>query len=99
MTLPFSQAQLFEVVSNVGEYDHFVPYCIGSRVLSEQEAAAHAMARTVQQRQPQQDSRSSASESQTRFFLAELTVGFGKLRESYTSRVTLVGQEHVIVRA
>ncbi|KAJ7781268.1 dehydrase and lipid transport-domain-containing protein, partial [Mycena metata] len=33
-TLPYTRQQLYQVVSDVGSYQHFIPFCSASRVLS-----------------------------------------------------------------
>ncbi|KAJ6515923.1 dehydrase and lipid transport-domain-containing protein [Mycena sanguinolenta] len=33
-TLPYTRQQLYQVVSDVGSYHHFIPFCSASRVLS-----------------------------------------------------------------
>lgn len=73
VTLPFSHDHLFSIVSDVAAYEEFVPYCIQSRILSQEEAA----------------SRFKKSSQSTEEFFAELTVGFGNLKEQYTSKVII----------
>lgn len=77
VTLPFAKSRLFDIVSNVDEYQSFVPYCVQSDVDSSSER--------------------QISES-TREFLAELAIGYGSFRESYTSKVIIVEGESVQVR-
>ena len=60
-TLPYTPAQMFDLVADVGKYPQFLPWCIGSRVLSHSETE----------------------------LLADVSIGFGPFRESFTSRVTL----------
>lgn len=78
VVIPFPRSLLFQIVSNVDEYEHFVPYCVSSKV-------------------------DRGSEKQiddgTKQFLAELTIGYGQLREAYTSRVTIVEGNSVQVRS
>ncbi|KAJ7095346.1 dehydrase and lipid transport-domain-containing protein [Mycena belliarum] len=37
-TLPYTREQLYQVVSDVGSYHHFIPFCSASRVLSATDA-------------------------------------------------------------
>lgn len=76
VTLPFSRDHLYSIVSDVAAYEEFVPYCIQSRILSSEEAS----------RYPQSNREINQN---TKEFLAELTVGFGNLKEQYTSRVII----------
>lgn len=68
---------LFQVVADVDSYKHFVPYCQDSRVLGPAD----------QQQQQQQQGELQATSA----VLADLTVGFGRFSETYTSKVSLVG--------
>lgn len=77
VTLPFSRDHLFSIVSDVAAYEEFVPYCIQSRILSSEEASRYRQS-SLNPNQSSQD---------TEEFLAELTVGFGNLKEQYTSKV------------
>jgi hypothetical protein len=76
VTLPFSKEVLFDVVSNVNEYEEFVPYCAQSRV------------NEASKRQINDD---------TLEFNADLGIGYGQLKESYTSKVTVVKGKSVKV--
>lgn len=87
-TLPYGKLHLFDIVSSVEYYDQFVPYCVSSRILR----GTKDMTKT--QSEPQHP---NASQDSQKEFLAELAVGFGHLREAYTSRVTLIGSDKVIV--
>lgn len=68
--LPYSPEQLFDLVSDVGSYPRFLPWCIGARVRTRMEQE----------------------------LVADLTIGFGPFRESFTSRVTLDRPRRVKVR-
>lgn len=59
--VPYTPAQLFALVADVGKYPSFLPWCVGARIRS------HVGNQMV----------------------ADLTIGFGPLRESFTSRVQL----------
>lgn len=59
--VPYTPEQLFDLVADVGCYPQFLPWCVGARVRSRNEAE----------------------------MVADLTIGFGPFRESFTSRVTL----------
>lgn len=75
--LPYSPAQLFDIVRNVDDYKTFLPLTLASRVLTKPRARP--------------DGGSTV--------LAELTVGFGALRESYISQVTSYPPHRVIATA
>lgn len=78
----YTRQQLYEVVSDVGSYPHFVPFCTGSRIIT---------------RFLEPNSKGDAS-LQRMIMDAELTVGFLALKESYVSRVTCIPFESVEVR-
>ena len=59
--VPYSQAQLFDLVADVAKYPEFLPWCVGA---------------VVRSRTPTE-------------LVADLTIGFGPFRETFTSRVTL----------
>jgi coenzyme Q-binding protein COQ10 len=61
VAIPYSPAQLFDLVADVGKYPQFLPWCTGALVRSRTETE----------------------------LVADLTIGFGPFRESFTSRVTL----------
>jgi len=69
-TVPFTPAQMFDLVADVGAYPRFLPWCVGSKVRSVD--ATH--------------------------MIADMTIGFGPFRESFTSRVTLARPDRIIVR-
>jgi len=68
--VPFTPAQMFDLVADVAAYPRFLPWCVGAHV------------RSV-----------SATE-----MIADMTIGFGPFRESFTSRVTLTRPDRIIVR-
>ena len=68
--LPYRPDQLFDLVSDVGKYPQFLPWCVGARVRTRTETD----------------------------LVADLTIGFGPFRESFTSRVALDRPERVKVR-
>jgi coenzyme Q-binding protein COQ10 len=68
--VPYRPDQLFDIVSDVGKYPQFLPWCVGARVRTRTEAE----------------------------LVADLTIGFGPFRESFTSRVTLDRPNRVRVR-
>lgn len=41
-TVPYSPAQMFELVNTIEDYSKFVPWCVGSHVLSRNEDEVHA---------------------------------------------------------
>jgi coenzyme Q-binding protein COQ10 len=59
--VPYTPAQLYALVVDVGKYPQFLPWCAGSRIRS------HVGNELV----------------------ADLSIGFGPFKESFTSRVTL----------
>ncbi|EJD01644.1 uncharacterized protein FOMMEDRAFT_90501 [Fomitiporia mediterranea MF3/22] len=70
--LPYSQKQLYELVADVDNYRHFVPYCTESKVLTSRLVNPHA----------------SQNEGKVEKKEARLTVGFLAFKESYVSEVT-----------
>jgi len=60
-TLPYTPEQMFDLVADVGRYQEFLPWVVGTRI------------------------RGSSDTEMT----ADLLVGFGPLREKFTSRVKL----------
>ena len=73
----YTPDQIFDVVSDVGAYSQFVPWCVESRVLPPPSADADAAP-------------SSAASPLTHATLeAELRIGFNNLSEAYTSTVAL----------
>ncbi|MGH7066770.1 MAG: type II toxin-antitoxin system RatA family toxin [Acetobacteraceae bacterium] len=67
--VPYRPEQLFDLVANVGDYPHFLPWCVGARVRSRSDS----------------------------LLIADLTIGFGPFRESFTSRVTLERPRRILV--
>ena len=59
--VPFGQAQMFDLVADVGKYPQFLPWCVGARVRTRTETE----------------------------LVADLTIGFGPFRETFTSRVLM----------
>lgn len=80
--LPYTRRQLYAVVSDVGSYASFVPFCTRSRVL-----------RTLAPIDP--NNTTHTSQSGALRMEAELTVAFLGFTECYTSRVTCVPYESV----
>lgn len=76
VVMPFDKQTLFGIVSNVEEYDKFVPYCVQSKIDS---------------------SSQKEIDKDTREFLADLSIGYGQVRESYTSKVTIIDGKSVQV--
>lgn len=74
--LPFSRDVLFKIVSDVNQYEQFVPYCVESKIDSSSEKKIN---------------------KDTREFLANLAIGYGQLRESYTSKVRIIEGKSVQV--
>src|SRR5579875_3680754 len=68
--VPYLPDQLFDLVADVGKYPQFLPWCVASRVRSQ-----------------------NAKE-----LVADLTIGFGPFRESFTSRVALDRPNSAYVR-
>ncbi|KAK3359823.1 dehydrase and lipid transport-domain-containing protein [Lasiosphaeria hispida] len=75
--LPYPPAQLYTIIADIDSYRVFLPHCTASRV-----TAWTALPAPQQQQQQQGDRRYPA--------LADLTVGWGPLTQSYTSRVYCV---------
>jgi hypothetical protein len=74
--LSFPKELLLGIVSNVNEYESFVPYCVESNV---------------------NESSRRQIDVEKEEFSADLAIGYGQLRESYTSRVTIVRGKSVQV--
>ena len=60
--IPYTPAQVFDLVADVGRYPQFLPWCVGARIRSRSESDQ----------------------------VADLTIGFGPFRESFTSRNTML---------
>lgn len=41
-TLPYSARQMFELVADVEKYPHFLPWCVGARILKRHDAGFNA---------------------------------------------------------
>ncbi|KAG6821248.1 hypothetical protein H0H93_002358 [Arthromyces matolae] len=78
--LPFGQKELYQLVSDVESYHHFIPFCTGSRIVSR----SQSLTKIHDDRVPLPISME-----------AELTVGFLTFTESYISRVTCRPYESV----
>ncbi|PWN88302.1 hypothetical protein FA10DRAFT_303281 [Acaromyces ingoldii] len=83
VTLPYPRQLLFNIVQDVDRYQEFVPYCLESSVRSGEEEPESAM-----------DGNTGA---EARSVLADLTVGYKTVQETYTSRVDIVQDQ--LVRA
>ena len=68
--VPYTEAQLFDLVADVARYPQFLPWCVGARVRTKTETE----------------------------LVADLTIGFGPFRESFTSRVVLDRPGQIKVR-
>ncbi|HSR55819.1 MAG TPA: type II toxin-antitoxin system RatA family toxin [Alphaproteobacteria bacterium] len=60
-TVPYSPKQMFELISDIGRYPEFLPYCLAARVTGREDGV----------------------------LWADLVVGKGPFRESFTSKVKL----------
>lgn len=81
----YQPSQLFAVVSDVRHYPKFVPFCTGSRILSER------------YRDASQPPPSTPTADATYSMDVELSVGFLAFQETYTSKVTCRPNELVEV--
>ncbi len=68
--LPYTPAQMFDLVADVAKYPQFLPWCVGARVRSKTDKE----------------------------IVADLTIGYGPFRESFTSRVNLDRPGRIDVR-
>ncbi|WVW87000.1 hypothetical protein I302_109056 [Kwoniella bestiolae CBS 10118] len=98
--LPYSQAQLYSLVSDVPSYSSFIPFCNSSTVLSKPHSKSSSSSSndsdgSIQKRQW----KDWAPGSEPFEVLAELAVGFGGLEERYVSRVKGVPFESVTATA
>ena len=71
--LPYTQQELYAIVSNVDSYSQFLPYCQKSRILGP--------SRSIRARANQ--------ENADKIVDAELTIGFSAVHESYISEVSM----------
>ncbi|KAF3771049.1 cyclase/dehydrase [Cryphonectria parasitica EP155] len=78
-TLPYPRERLYDLIADVDSYSQFLPYCQHSRVTAwsrpDDTAAAIADPQHRQRRWPVE---------------GELTIGFGPVTQSYTSRIVCV---------
>lgn len=73
--VPFTAAQMFDLVADIEAYPEFLPLCEGLRVRSRAVDAGHEVV------------------------VADMTVGYKAIRETFTSRVTLKPEQKNIVVA
>ena len=81
--LPYTQQELYAIVSDVDSYRQFLPYCQNSRVLGP--------SRSVRARANQENAKKIVD--------AELTIGFSAVHESYISEVSMRPYEWVRAQA
>ena len=74
--VPYTADLMYAVVADVEKYPEFLPWVVGLRVFARHPAAAS-------------DGLESGAAGRREILEAEMLVGFGALRERYTSRVTL----------
>ncbi|MCB1529883.1 MAG: type II toxin-antitoxin system RatA family toxin [Rhodospirillales bacterium] len=67
--LPYSPAQLFDLVVEVEKYPQFLPWCTGCKIKRREDDV----------------------------FYADLSIGYKRLRESFTSKVTALRPDHIHV--
>ncbi|KAL2917788.1 Coenzyme Q-binding protein coq10, mitochondrial [Polyrhizophydium stewartii] len=97
--LGYSAAQMCALVSDVDQYSRFVPWCVGSRVLSRHATRAAGAGAGARAGAPTPAQLAAQPElAGTRLSMrAELSIGFQAFSEAYTSTVTC---EHpTLVRA
>lgn len=82
----YSQKQLYDIVADVDSYQHFIPFCVGSRVLTPRKPLSTGA-----------ESRHTANPSPYEVE-AQLRVGFMGVQESYVSAVTCQPYKTVQVR-
>ncbi|CAK7222428.1 Coenzyme Q-binding protein coq10, mitochondrial [Sporothrix curviconia] len=85
-TLPYAAADLFHIISNIDAYAQFLPHCSSSRVTHWRETPASAT--TNADATTKNNSRWPAR--------ADLTVGWGPLSQTYSSRVYCVPGHGVV---
>ncbi|KAK4242513.1 coenzyme Q-binding protein COQ10, mitochondrial [Achaetomium macrosporum] len=78
--LPYPAAQIYTLIADIDSYAHFLPHCTHSRVTRWATATGKPPAEEAEKRYPA---------------LADLTVGWGPLTQTYTSRVYCVPGEVV----
>lgn len=83
IVLPYTPKELYSIVSDVDSYHHFLPYCLGSRVIGPSDSPRA------------KENRQNASS----IVDAELTIGFSAFRESYVSEVSMRPNEWVLAHA
>ncbi|KAI9145375.1 hypothetical protein BKA69DRAFT_1051065 [Paraphysoderma sedebokerense] len=87
--LRFSQNQLYEIISNVKDYPAFVPFCTHSRILSSHSTGSSLTdQKTLSTNLKPHNAVSPHPTLRKMIMRAELGVGFGSFKESYTSIVT-----------
>ncbi|CAK7568497.1 MAG: Coenzyme Q-binding protein coq10, mitochondrial [Sporothrix epigloea] len=84
-TLPYAAADLFNIISDVDAYEQFLPHCTSSRVTHWRDNKSVAAASSSRQ--------ANNSQWPAR---ADLTVGWGPLSQSYSSRVYCVPGHGVV---
>ncbi|WWC92734.1 uncharacterized protein L201_007693 [Kwoniella dendrophila CBS 6074] len=93
--LPYSQSQLYSLVSDVPSYSSFIPFCNSSTVLSKPSNTNNSGSSSTQSRQWKDWSPGIEPFE----VLAELSVGFGGLEERYISKVIGIPFESVTATA
>ncbi|OZJ06857.1 hypothetical protein BZG36_00144 [Bifiguratus adelaidae] len=101
--LPYTQEQLYNVVSNVDYYYLFIPFCTHSRVLSTRELDPHeTKLHSIsgdQARHTDPSTSAYGSKPVDKIMKAELGVGYKMFSEKYVSKVTCVYPRKVIAQA
>ncbi|CAK7211483.1 Coenzyme Q-binding protein coq10, mitochondrial [Sporothrix bragantina] len=87
-TLPYASANLFHIIANVDAYEKFLPHCASSRVTHWRESPAAVLGSDT--------ITTSASKTSRWPARADLTVGWGPLSQTYSSRVYCVPGHGVV---
>lgn len=67
--MPYTQAQMYDLVLDVDRYPEFLPWCLGAKIWKRDEGALYA----------------------------DLVIGYGVIRERFTSKVTFTPNSHIHV--
>ncbi|PSR85820.1 dehydrase and lipid transport-domain-containing protein [Coniella lustricola] len=91
-TLPYPRAALYDLIVDVDAYSSFLPFCQHSRVTAWSTTTPGAPESDQSQLSSQHDQQQKQQAAQSRKWPIEgqLTIGFGPITQSYTSRIVCV---------
>ncbi|MBT5080324.1 MAG: hypothetical protein HOM62_07095, partial [Rhodospirillaceae bacterium] len=83
--LPYTQAQMFDLVADIERYPEFLPWCVACRIRKREAAGASDGI---------SDGISDGARDETgEIIWGDLMVGFKVFRETFSSKVTLYGPD------